>query len=88
MLKKIIYQSSWQMVFPVLRINFVAETLLAFMTFQGKYIPHFYMAVGLKSRRKKKNERGETSKEYRSWCLDLQAEIFSPSAQLSTQLLK
>lgn len=42
------------MVFPVLRINFVAETLLAFMTFQGKYIPHFYMAVGLKSRRKKK----------------------------------
>lgn len=56
MLKKMIYQSSWQMVFPVLRINFIAETLLAFMTFQGKYIPHFYMALGLKSRKKNMKE--------------------------------
>jgi len=64
------------MVFPVLRITVVAETLLTFMTFQGKAIPHLYMALGLKSR--KKTGRGETNKEYRSWCLDLQAEILAP----------
>lgn len=81
-----IYQSFWQMVFPVLRINVVAETLVAFMTFQGKDIPHLYMALGLKS--SKKTERGDTSKEYRSWCRGLQAEIFAPLAQLSTKLLK
>lgn len=56
MLKKMIYQSFWQMVFPVLRINVVAETLVAFMTFQGKDIPHLYMALGLKSSKKKLKE--------------------------------
>lgn len=40
------------MVFPVLRINAEAETLLAFMTFQGKENPRLYMALGLKSRKK------------------------------------
>lgn len=39
------------MVFPVLRINAEAETLLAFMTFQRKENPHLYMALGLKSRK-------------------------------------
>lgn len=62
--KKMIYQSFWQMVFPVLRINAVAETLFAFMTFQGKDIPHLHMVLGLKST--KRTARGETSKEYRS----------------------
>lgn len=57
MLKKMIYQSFWQIVFPVLGINVVAETVLAFMTFQRKDIPHLYMALGLKSRKKLKQER-------------------------------
>lgn len=57
-----IYQSFWQ-VFPVLRIDVAAETLFAFVTFQGRDIPHLYMMLGLKPT--KRTSRGETSKEHR-----------------------
>lgn len=58
------------------------------MTFQGKDIPHLYMALSLESRKKKTTnpERWEASKEYRSWRLDLRGEISAPWAQLSAQL--
>lgn len=76
--KKMIYQSFWQMVFPVLRINVVAETLFAFMTFQGRDILHLYTVLGLKST--KQNFKRRDKQGIQKFCLDLQAKIFAPWA--------
>lgn len=75
--KKMIYQSFWQMVFPVLRINAVGDTICFYDLSREGYSSSSH---GTGPQIHKKNCKRRDKQGIQKLCLDLQAKIFAPLA--------